>query len=103
MRSTYHVTILTPFFIFTPSSLSPRSPTPSATYPHPRDTLPRTTIKVPSPLVHFPSPHAPAEPPTTSDDLIKIRPFHSSHAPLDCPTAILFSSANSSTLRAFHQ
>src|SRR5712691_9614896 len=70
------------FHFFTPSSLSPRSPTPSATYPHPRDALPRTTVKVPSPLVHFPFPHAPAEPPATSDDLIKVRPFHSSHAAL---------------------
>src|SRR5260221_14060144 len=77
-----------PIFHFAPSSLSPRSPTPSATYPHPRDALPRPTVKVPSPLVHSPSPHAPAEPPATSDDLIKVRPFHSSHAAPDCPTAI---------------
>src|SRR5712691_4644552 len=91
-----------PNFHFTPSSLSPRSPTPIATYPHPRDVFPRTTVKVPSPLDHFPLPHVPAEPPATSDDLIKVRPFHSSHAAPDCPTAIHLSSTDSSNLRAFH-
>src|SRR5712691_3119655 len=91
-----------PNFHFKHSSLSTRSPTPSATYPHPRDVLPRTTVKVPSPPVHFPSPHAPAEPPATSDDLIKVRPFHSSHDAPDCPTAIHLSSTDSSDLRAFH-
>src|SRR5712691_9672663 len=83
-----------PNFRFTPSSLSPRSPTPTATYLHPRDALPRPTVKVPSLPVHFPSPHAPAEPPATSDDLIKVRPFHSSHAVPDCPTTVLLSSRN---------
>src|SRR5260221_11627551 len=91
-----------PIFHFTPSSLSPRSPTPSATYPHPRDAFPRTIVKVPGPPVHFPLPHAPTEPPATSDDLIKVRPFHSSHAAPDCPTTILLSSADSSNPRAFH-